>query len=63
MLKELIKSKGFRQKWLAPKIGVSEVTLSNWVKQKAIPKKEHIEKLSTVLDVPLDQLKKFYGRK
>ena len=62
MLKEIIKSKGFRQKWLAKKIGVSEVTLSNWVKQKAIPKKEHLEKLSAILDIPLDQLTTFYGK-
>lgn len=62
MLKELIKSKGFRQKWLAQKIGVSEVTISNWVKQKAVPKREHLEKLSTILNVPLDQLIKFYGK-
>lgn len=43
-------------------MGVSEVTLSNWVKQKTRPKKEHLEKLSTLLDIPLDQLMMHYGK-
>ena len=56
LLKELIKAKGIKQSWLAKKIGVSEVTVSNWVKQKSIPKKEHLIKLSELLDVPIDVL-------
>jgi transcriptional regulator with XRE-family HTH domain len=37
MLKELLKSKGIKQKWLANKIGVSAVSVSNWVKGKSQP--------------------------
>lgn len=62
MLKDVLKSKGVKQKWLATKMGVSEVTVSNWAKQKSTPKKEHLEKLSLLLDIPLDQLTMYYGK-
>ncbi len=54
LLKELLKSKGLKQKWLAGKIGVSEVTVSSWCAGKSTPKKEHIEKLSKLLEVPIN---------
>jgi transcriptional regulator with XRE-family HTH domain len=53
LLKELLKSKGLKQKWLASKIGVSEVTVSNWCAGKSVPKKAHLLKISELLDVPL----------
>jgi transcriptional regulator with XRE-family HTH domain len=56
MLKELIKSKGFKQKFVAEKVGVSEVTLSNWVKGKTVPNEKHLAKLSLVLDTPIESL-------
>lgn len=56
MLKELIKSKGIKQKWLALKLGVSEVTVSNWVKEKSMPSQKHLEKLSEVLNIPVKEL-------
>lgn len=56
MLKEILKSKGVKQNWLAEKIGVSEVTLSNWVKEKSVPTKKNLERLSKVLDIPLSDL-------
>lgn len=56
MLKELIQTKGVKQKWLANKLGVSEVTVSNWMKEKSIPSKKHLEQLSHVLSVPLKEL-------
>jgi transcriptional regulator with XRE-family HTH domain len=62
VLKELLRSKGIKQKWLARKLGVSEVTVSNWVKQKSTPKMAHLEKLSILLDVSLDRLIAFYGK-
>jgi len=57
MLKEIIKGKGYKQKFLAEKIGVTEVTLSNWVNGKTVPKDKHILKLSQVLDIPFETLK------
>jgi len=62
LLKELIQAKGFKQKWLAAKIGVSEVTMSNWVKEKSCPKNEYLIRLSELLDVPVDQLRLHYGK-
>jgi transcriptional regulator with XRE-family HTH domain len=56
MLKELIKSKGFKQKFVADKVGVSEVTLSNWVKGKTTPNDAHIAKLSQVLNTSIELL-------
>ncbi len=57
ILKELVRAKGFRQKWLAEKLGVSEVTLSNWVKDKAKPNEENLKKLSEILNTPIEKLR------
>ena len=56
LLKELLKSKGVKQNWLANKIGVSTVTISNWVKEKSHPSKKNLIKLSEVLGVQLNDL-------
>lgn len=50
-LKEAIKAKGIKQTWLAKQIGVSEVTVSNWVKEKSTPKPHHKSKLVQLLDI------------
>ncbi len=57
LLKELLKSKGIKQNWLAFKLGVSEVTVSNWVKEKNLPSKKHIEKLSDILGISAKELR------
>ncbi len=56
MLKELLKSKGVKQKWLANKIGVSEVSVSHWVKGKSEPSLKNYQKISEVLNIPLKEL-------
>lgn len=56
LLKELLKTKGVKQNWLASKIGVSQVTLSNWVKDKSNPSQKNLEKLSEVLNVSIKEL-------
>lgn len=56
LMKELLKTKGIKQKWLAQKLGVSEVTVSNWVQEKSVPSKKNMEKLSEILDVSLKDL-------
>lgn len=56
MLKELLKSKGVKQNWLAQRIGVSEVTMSNWVKGKSAPSRKNLEKLSEILNVHINDL-------
>jgi repressor LexA len=55
MLKEVFRSKGIKQKFLASKMGVSEVTLSNWVTGKTSPSKKNLEKLSDILDVSINE--------
>ncbi|WP_194850149.1 helix-turn-helix transcriptional regulator [Nonlabens antarcticus] len=56
MLKELLKSKGVKQKWLANKIGVSEVSVSNWVQGKSQPSLKNYKKISILLDIPIEKL-------
>lgn len=56
MLKEVFKSKGVKQKWLAEKMGVSEVTISNWVTEKSSPSRKNLERLSNLLDVSINEL-------
>lgn len=51
MLKEILKSKGIKQNYLAQRVGVSVVTVSNWVKGKSSPSKKHLDKLCEVLEV------------
>jgi transcriptional regulator with XRE-family HTH domain len=53
LLKELLKAKGIKQKWLASRLGVSEVTVSNWCSGKSMPNKSHLQKLSELLEVPV----------
>ena len=56
MLKEIIKAKGLKNKFISQKLGVSEVTVSNWVQGKSTPIKKHLEKLSQLLDVPISDI-------
>ena len=56
MLKEMFESKGVKQKLLASKIRVSEVTISNWVTGKSSPSKKNLEKLGNILDVSINEL-------
>jgi transcriptional regulator with XRE-family HTH domain len=57
VLKDLIRSKGVKQRFIAEKLGVSEVSVSNWVKGKTIPSDEHWSKLCQILDVQIDKLR------
>jgi len=56
LLKEVLKTKGVKQKWLAGKLGVSEVTVSNWIKGKSQPSARSLEKISEVLSIPIREL-------
>ncbi|WP_369427805.1 helix-turn-helix transcriptional regulator [Membranihabitans maritimus] len=62
LLKEILKSKGIKQKWLAEKVGVSEVTISNWVQQKSSPNMIHMKKLCDILGMSVEELSKHYGK-
>jgi transcriptional regulator with XRE-family HTH domain len=56
LLKELLKSKGLKQKWLAEKTGVSVVAVSNWCTGKSLPNEKHLKKIAQLLDVSTDSL-------
>ena len=56
MLKEVIRTKGMKQTFIAQKIGVSVVTVSNWVQGKSAPNEKHLKKLSELLNVPVKEL-------
>ncbi|MEY2948873.1 MAG: hypothetical protein RLZZ248_74 [Bacteroidota bacterium] len=56
MLKEIIKAKGLKNNFISQKLGVSEVSVSNWVKGKSTPSKKHLEKLSQLLEVPISDI-------
>lgn len=56
LLKEILKAKGLKQKWLANKMGVSEVTVSSWCAGKSVPNKAHLQKLSELLEVPIKSI-------
>ncbi len=51
MLKEIIRTRGMKQTFIAQKIGVSVVTVSNWVQGKSAPNEKHLKKLSELLEV------------
>ncbi len=55
-IKDLIKRSGFKQKWIAEQLGVSEITISNWVSGKYIPSKRNKEKLSKMLGVSIIEI-------
>lgn len=56
-LKELLKSKGLKQKWLAEQLGVSEVTVSNWCSGKSLPSQTNHVRISQILKVSKKSIK------
>lgn len=57
MLREMIDRKGLKQRFMAAKLGVSEVTISNWVKGKSHPNEDHLIRLAELLEVPIEKLR------
>lgn len=51
LLKEILKSRGLKQKWLAEKLGVSEVAVSNWCSGKSVPSANNLARISQILKV------------
>jgi putative transcriptional regulator len=56
---EWIDKRGYKRKFVAEKMGVSQNQLSNWVTGKSFPTVEKLFKLAKVLDCTVDEL---YGR-
>ena len=49
-LKEMIKARGLRQKWVADQVGVTDVCLSYWVNNHRQPRGLNMAKLEIVLN-------------
>ncbi len=49
-------SKGFRQKELAERLGVSPVAVCRWEQGKAFPKVERLKTVAEVLDTTVEEL-------
>ena len=56
-LRQIIKESGKTQKAVAREAGITEVTLSRWVKGQRTPRQEDFAKLARVLPVTLEMLK------
>lgn len=55
-IKQILENRGLKQKWLADKIGVTEVTISNWVNNRTYPSIETLLTISTVLNIEVKDL-------
>ena len=56
-LKQILKSQGRSQLWLAGQLGVSNVTIGNWNRGRTRPSFQHIEKICQILNIQFDDLK------
>jgi DNA-binding XRE family transcriptional regulator len=55
-IKQILEIRGLKQKWLADKIGVTEVTISNWVNNRTYPSIDTLINISKVLNVEVKDL-------
>ncbi|MCI2773599.1 helix-turn-helix domain-containing protein [Staphylococcus petrasii] len=62
-LQRLMKNKNIDQKELAETIGVSQPTISNWVKEIKYPKVKTLKRLADYFNIPQFELTKKYNNK
>tara|TARA_B100000519_G_scaffold36385_1_gene26145 strand:- start:362 stop:556 length:195 start_codon:yes stop_codon:yes gene_type:complete len=55
-LKKMIQESGFKQKFIADKIGVSEISLSYWIIGQRNPSRDHLRSLSKLLRCKMSDL-------
>jgi transcriptional regulator with XRE-family HTH domain len=55
-IKQVLEIRGLKQKWLADKMGVTEVTISNWVNNRTYPSIETLIAISKILKIELKDL-------
>ncbi len=55
-IKQVLEIRGLKQKWLADKMGVTEVTISNWVNNRTYPSIETLISISKILKIELKDL-------
>ena len=55
-LKVVLAEKGKTNRWLATQLGVSETTVSRWVKNKQQPPLKNLRKIASTLEVDVKAL-------
>jgi len=53
---EIIDKKGYKKKYVAEKMDITQSQLSNWISGRAYPPMDKAFKLAKVLDVKVDDL-------
>ena len=51
-----IAKRGYKKKWVAEQLGVSQTVLSRWINNKSIPSLENTFKLAHILNCKVDDL-------
>jgi DNA-binding XRE family transcriptional regulator len=51
-----IEKRGYKKKWIAQQLGVSDVVLSRWINNKSIPSLENALRLAALLECTVDDL-------
>lgn len=54
--KQLIDSKGIKQKWIADSLGVTETTVSRWVNGDSAPSRTMRKNLAALLEIPRQEV-------
>ena len=55
-IKEVLKLQGRSQKWLAERIGMSQIMINNYCNNKAQPKVEVLYEIAKILNVDISDL-------
>lgn len=53
---EIIESRGYKKKWVAEQIGVSQNVLSRWINNGGMPSVKKLFELADLLDCKVDDL-------
>jgi len=56
IIEELIKKRGLQKGYVANKLGVSNDTLTNWIKNRSMPKLDIAVELADILDCDIKDL-------
>ena len=56
LIEELIKERGLQKQYVAKKLGVSQDTLTNWMKNRNMIKLDQAVKLAKILSCKVDDL-------
>lgn len=54
-----IEKRGYKKKWIAGQLGVSQTVLSRWINNRSMPSVKKLFKLADLLDCKVDDLYKW----